>query len=59
MSQLISEIKRINQILGNGDSAIVTESESENRSKYYIDRIINLLKFNKMYNKTNEKILTM
>jgi polyphosphate kinase 2 len=55
MSQLISEIKRINQILGNGDSTIVTESESENRSKYYIDRIINLLKFNKMYNKTNEK----
>lgn len=57
MNQLISEVTRINQILGIGKVTIVTESESENRSQYYIDRIISLLKFNKMYDDKNEKII--
>ena len=57
MKHLISEIERINQILGNKNVTVITESGTVNRSQYYIDRIVNLLKFNKMYNKTNEKTL--
>jgi polyphosphate kinase 2 len=57
MNHLNSEISRINQILGNRKINVMIESEQENRSQYYIDRIINLLKFNEMYDEKNKKII--
>lgn len=57
MNHLNSEISRINQILGNRKINVIIESEQENRSQYYIERIINLLKFNEMYDGKNKKII--
>ena len=55
MKQILTEINRINEMMGVKNKTTLSEEfVSTNQS---IDRIKNLLKFNKMLNKTNEKIL--
>jgi hypothetical protein len=37
--------------------SFIKETDGNENSRYYINRIIDLLQFNKMYGKTNQQIL--
>ena len=48
MKEILSEIHRIGGLIGVNNSINITE-EDDNRSQYYINRIIDLLKFSRVY----------
>lgn len=57
MKEILSEIQRMNQILGITPKNIIIESEDNKKTEYHFNRIVDLLKFNKMYSKTKKLVL--
>ena len=57
MKLIEEEINRINNILGVNTKIQIVESEQDNRTEYYIKRIIDILKFSDVYSAQVQKDL--
>lgn len=54
MNEILSEINRINSLLGGQIKNLITEGDDDNRTEFYLDKIVKLLKFSGVYTKQIE-----
>ena len=57
MKEIISEINRINEILGVNNKVNLTESQEDSNSEKFIERIVGLLRLSDTYSAQNQKNL--
>ena len=57
MKEIISEINRINEILGVNNKVNLTESQENSNSEKFIERIVGLLRLSDTYSAQNQKNL--